>query len=151
MHTITICPKVFFPHEEEKQSFKLALGQPCVWSVSDFVFLASVCEGRWPVLSLIVSSSHWQCAVSILIIAAFARGCRWSRNLKPNFCFRWDLNPKPLDWQSSLPSWLKINDFAVAFGEESSERNTCSKTLDKDIYNRTKALDIDIYNRTVGI
>ena len=27
--------------EEEEQSFKLALVQPCVWSVSDFILLAS--------------------------------------------------------------------------------------------------------------
>jgi len=34
---------------EEQQSFKLALGQPWVWSVSDFIFLASAYEGGWPI------------------------------------------------------------------------------------------------------
>src|SRR5688572_26057368 len=46
-------------------------------SVSDFIFLASVYEGGWPVLSLTVSSSHRQCSVSVLIIAELARWCRW--------------------------------------------------------------------------
>ena len=60
--------------EEEEQSLKLALRQPWVWSVSDFIFLASAYEGGWPVLSLAVSSSHRQCTVSVLIIAELARG-----------------------------------------------------------------------------
>ena len=60
--------------EEEEQSLKLALRQPWVWSVSDFIFLASAYEGGWPVLSLAVSSSHQQCTVSVLIIAELARG-----------------------------------------------------------------------------
>jgi len=42
--------------EEEKQPLKvLALKQPRVWSVSNFIFLALAYEGRWPVLSLAVS------------------------------------------------------------------------------------------------
>ena len=53
---------------------KLSLRQPCVWSVSDFIFLATAYESGWPVLSLTVSSSHWQSAVSVLIIADLARG-----------------------------------------------------------------------------
>ena len=78
------------------------LSKPSVWSVSDFSFsLASAYELRWPVLSLTISSSHWQCIVSVLIIAELARGRRWSRNLEPNFCPGLDLIPEPLDWQSS--------------------------------------------------
>jgi len=38
--------------EEEDQSLKLALGQPWVWSVNGFIFLASAYEGGWSVLSL---------------------------------------------------------------------------------------------------
>ena len=75
--------------------------QPWVWSVSDFIFLASACEGDWPVLFLTISSSHWQNMVSVLIIAELARGCRCRRNLKPNLCPGWDLNPEMLKWQSS--------------------------------------------------
>ena len=60
------------------KSFKLAMGmrQPWAWSVIDFIFLALAYEGAWPVLSLTVSSSHWQCTVSVLIIAELARGCK---------------------------------------------------------------------------
>ena len=35
-------------------------------SVSDFIFLASAYEVRWPVLSLSISSSHWRRLVKIL-------------------------------------------------------------------------------------
>ena len=38
----------------------------------------TVYEGE-PVLSLIVSSFHWQCAVSVLIITEFSRGRRQRR------------------------------------------------------------------------
>ena len=31
-------------------------------------------EGEWPVLSLTISSSHWQRVVSVLIIAELAKG-----------------------------------------------------------------------------
>ena len=58
--------------DDDDQSLKLAPRQPCVRSVSDFIFLASAYEGGWPVLT--VSSSHWQCAVCVLIIAGLARG-----------------------------------------------------------------------------
>ena len=86
--------------EEEEQSLKLALGHPWIWSVSDFIFLASAYAGGWPVISVTVSSSHWQCAVSGLIIAELDRGSRRSRNLKkflpwPGF------DPGLLDCQSS--------------------------------------------------
>ena len=37
---------------------KLALRQPWVCSVNDFIFLATAYEGGLPVLSLTVSSSH---------------------------------------------------------------------------------------------
>jgi len=67
-------------NEEEEQSLELAQGQPWVWSVSDFIFLASAYEGGWPVLSLTVSSAYWQCAISVLIIGELARGCKWSAN-----------------------------------------------------------------------
>src|SRR6218665_2484726 len=69
--------------------------------VRDFIFLATAYEGGWPVLSLTVSFSHWQCAVSVQIIGELARGCRWNRNLKPNFCPGRGLNSEPHDWQSS--------------------------------------------------
>jgi len=45
------------------------LRQPWVCSVSDLIFLAMAYEGRWSVLSLTVSSFHWQSAISALIIA----------------------------------------------------------------------------------
>jgi len=63
--------------EEEDQACKLALGQAWVYRASNFIFLALGYEGRWPVLSLTVSSSHWQYMVNVFITA---RGCRWSRN-----------------------------------------------------------------------
>ena len=81
---------------EEDHSLKLALGQPWVWSVGDFIFLAMAYEGGWLVLSLTVSSSHWQCAVSVLIIAELARGAGGT-----NFCPGRDLNPEPHGWRSS--------------------------------------------------
>jgi len=59
---------------DEEQPLKLVLRQPWVWSVSNFIFLASAHGGGWPVLFVTVSSSHWQCMVSILIIAKLARG-----------------------------------------------------------------------------
>jgi len=48
-----------------------ALIQPWVWSLSDFIFSVSAYEGRWPVFSLAVSSSHRQCTVGVLIIAGW--------------------------------------------------------------------------------
>jgi len=48
-------------------------------------FLAMAYEGGWPVLSLAVSSSHWQSAVSVLLIDELAMGRRWNRNLEPKF------------------------------------------------------------------
>jgi len=54
--------------EEEDQSLKLALRQPWLCSVSAFIFLVSA----WPFLSLAVSSSHRQGAVSVLIITGLA-------------------------------------------------------------------------------
>ena len=81
--------------EEEEQS----LGQPCLRSVSDFIFLAMAYESRLPALSLAVSSFHWQCAVSVLIVAELARERRWSINLYPNFCPGQDLNPELHYWQ----------------------------------------------------
>ena len=59
--------------EKEEQSLKLTLKQPYVWSVSDFIFLASANEGWEWVLSLAVSSSNQQCTVSVLIKAELAR------------------------------------------------------------------------------
>ena len=88
--------------EEEDQSLKLALGKPWVWSVSDLIHLATAYEGGWPVTSLTVKFYHWQCVVSVLIVAELARERRWNRNLKPNFCLCRDLNPEPHDWQSSM-------------------------------------------------
>jgi len=60
---------VYNAEEDQSLKIKLALRQPWVWSASDFVFLATAYEGGWSVISLIVSSSHWQSAVSVLIIA----------------------------------------------------------------------------------
>ena len=49
-------------HKEEKISpLKPSLRQPCVWSVSNFVFLAFEYERRRLIPSLAVSSSHRQC------------------------------------------------------------------------------------------
>jgi len=57
-----------------------------VWSVNNVVFLSWTYKGWWwPVLYLAVSSSHWQCSVSVLIIAELARGHRQSRNLWQGF------------------------------------------------------------------
>jgi len=44
--------------EEEGQVLKLTHGQSWVWSVSDFIFLALACEGKWLVLFLAILSSH---------------------------------------------------------------------------------------------
>jgi len=85
----------------EEQALKLALRQPWVWSVSDFVFLASAYEIWWPVLSLAISSSHRHCTVGVLIIAELARACRWSRTLDASFCPGRDLHPRPYGRQSS--------------------------------------------------
>ena len=58
--------------EEEDQSHKLALRQqPWVWSVSDFILLATAYVGGWHVLSLTVSSFHWQ-IIDIMIISVTA-------------------------------------------------------------------------------
>jgi len=54
---------------EEEQSLKLALGQPRVWSDSGFIFLASAYKGAWSIFILVVSSSQWQCTVSVLIVS----------------------------------------------------------------------------------
>ena len=43
-------------------------------SVSDIIFFAMTYDGKWPVLSLAVSSSHGQCTVSGLVVAELARG-----------------------------------------------------------------------------
>ena len=59
---------LIYIEEERDQYLKLALGPPCLWSVSDFIFLASAYEGGWPILSLTVSSSRWQRTVSVFII-----------------------------------------------------------------------------------
>jgi len=69
-----VWPWTFGYYEEKEQSLKLGLGQPWVWSVSDFIFLVSANEGRWLVLFL--SSSRLQCMVSALIIADLAMGAR---------------------------------------------------------------------------
>src|SRR6218665_996941 len=47
-----------------------------------------------PLLSHLLTD--W-CMISVLITANMARGCRWSRNLKPNFCPGRDLKSEPLD------------------------------------------------------
>jgi len=54
--------------KEEEQSLKLVLGQPWVWSVSDFAFLASVYEGDGQSTP---SSSHLL-TNSVLVIAELA-------------------------------------------------------------------------------
>ena len=94
----------------EEQSLKLALGQPWVWSVSDFIFslgiwgrVASPLPHRliFP-LETKSSGKMRQCAISVLIIhVELARERRWSRNLEPNFCPGRDLNPEPHGWRSS--------------------------------------------------
>ena len=85
IRSVVQCMFIWPLFEEEDQS----LQQPWVWSVSDFIFLATAYDGGWPILSLIVPSSHWQvwhCAVSAASIAELARGRRWNRNFEPNFC-----------------------------------------------------------------
>jgi len=61
-------------HEEDKdQSLNLVQRQLLVWSISDFIFLASAYEGQvGGQSSLAVSSSNRQCTVSVLIIPEFA-------------------------------------------------------------------------------
>ena len=70
----TLTPLVTIEEEVKDQSLKLVIGQPWVLSIIDFIFLATANEGGWPVLSITVSSSHWQCVVRVLIIAGLARG-----------------------------------------------------------------------------
>ena len=67
--------------------------------INSSLFLASAYEGGWPVLSLVVLFSHWQCTVIVLIIAELARVRIWNRNLEPNFFLFRNLNPAPVDWQ----------------------------------------------------
>ena len=55
-------------------AYKPALGQPWVWSISDFIFLGAAYDGGSTVLSLTVSFSYRQCTVSVLSIAELARG-----------------------------------------------------------------------------
>jgi len=52
--------------EEKEQSLKLTLRQAWGLSVRHFIFFPSTYNGRWPVLSLAVSSSHQQHAISLL-------------------------------------------------------------------------------------
>ena len=70
-------------------------------------FLASAYKDQWSVLSLTVSSSHWQCTVSsILIIEELASGRRWwNRNLEPNSCPAGNWTPNlsigsPVQWRA---------------------------------------------------
>src|SRR6218665_2931909 len=71
--------------EEEEQSLKPDLRQPWICIASNFIFLALAYYETVAVLSHRVSSSHrLHCTFTVLIIAH--RGCRWSRNLNPNFC-----------------------------------------------------------------
>ena len=78
---------------EEEQSLKLALRQPWVWSVNDFIFLASAYEGGCAILFLAVSSSHWQCAVSVLIKAELTGGANGAEISNQIFCLGRDLIP----------------------------------------------------------
>jgi len=93
---LTIHPSAVMHIKEEEKSNPpmLTMIQPGVWSVSDFVFLALAYEGRWPVLSLAISSSHWQCTVSVLILAELAK-----RSLTKL--------PHSLGWQSTLTTRLQ--------------------------------------------
>ena len=108
--------------EEEDEEQSLMLGQPVVCSVSDFIFLASAYEGGWQVLSLTVSSSHWQCSVSVLVIAEFARGGGGAEvsNQISALVGIWTLNltigspaRKPLDHHAPLKQ--RLNDYAICF------------------------------------
>jgi len=63
---------VLLPQQTEEEHSPKLSGQPWVWSASNFIFLASAYEGGWPVLSLTVSSSHWQSTVNVHIVAEFA-------------------------------------------------------------------------------
>ena len=68
-------------HKKKKYSpLKLAIRQAWVQCVGDLIFSAYEC--RWPVLSLITPSSHWQCMVSVLIIADLARGAEQKSRTK---------------------------------------------------------------------
>ena len=72
------------------------------YCVSNFIFLAFAYQGWWPVLSIAVSTSYLQRAVSVLIIAELARrgsdGAEISNQISAQAK---DLNPEPHDWQSS--------------------------------------------------
>ena len=48
---------------EAEQSLNQALGQPWVWSVSDFIFLTCAYQCGWLVLFLAISLSHWMYVV----------------------------------------------------------------------------------------
>jgi len=64
---------------------QLALGQPWVWRVSDLISLSLIYDGahinEWLFLSLILSSSHRRCMVSVLVKAELDGGRgRWNWN-----------------------------------------------------------------------
>ena len=79
---------------EEEKSLELALRQPWVRNVSDFIFLAPTYEDGWLVLSLADSSSLRQCAVGVLIIgiAEPAKERRWRQTLETIYCPIGDFN-----------------------------------------------------------
>src|SRR6218665_2853720 len=74
------------------------------------IFLTIVYEGRWPILSLAVSSSNRQCTVSVLIIVELARGCKGGRYFEPYFFRGGDLNCRTFNSESStLTTMLLIH------------------------------------------
>lgn len=77
------------------------IGRRVSWSshISNVIFLALETEGRWPVLSLAVSSSHWQCMV---VHSLFRREYIAEQKSKTKFCSCRDVNPCPPHWQSSM-------------------------------------------------
>lgn len=59
-------------NKSKEQFLKLAIRQSWVWSVSNFIFLASAYYGAWWILSLTNSASQWQRVVGVHIIAELA-------------------------------------------------------------------------------
>ena len=95
------------------------------WSVNDLMFLTSAYEGGWPVLSVTITSTHWQCRVDMPTQLSLSEG---SKYLKPNFCPGWTWNclsgylsvclpPTPIDFEViDVPLLINVfcsNDFSI--------------------------------------
>ena len=92
---------IFHMHQKE---FRWVVVKCCIKEILCAHRLKNACKGVWPVLSCVVSSSHRQCTVGVLVMAELAMGPRWNRN-----CESLDLNPWPSKWQSHMQATTLSN------------------------------------------